>query len=535
MEQLTQVWSGLTTGRRAIVVAATAGMFAAVLYLAQLASQPRMALLYAGLDPSAAGEVVTALEARGAAVDVRGTAIYVPANERDALRLALAGEGLPQNGAQGYELLDSLTGFGTTSQMFDTAYWRAKEGELARTITSSRGIRAARVHISNPTNDPFRQGQVSSAAVTVTTTGAPLTSAQAVAIRFLVASAVAGLDAQNVSVIDSERGLMPSSEPGGTAQAGSADGRSDALRESVLRLLEARVGVGKAVVEVAIDTITEREEITERRFDPESRVPISSDTEESVNRSVNANSTGVTVASNLPEGEAGGAGDSSESSESRTREIVNFEVSETQRAVVREPGALRRLSVAVLVDGVETTDNQGVTTWESRSEAELEDLRQLVASAVGFDEARGDQITIRSMRFQQVPNLGAAEPLPLFDRLGLDLMSLIQIGILGLVSLLLGLFVVRPILLAKPKPPTTQLALPGSATESPGLAELPPLDGEVSGPGELDETLDFPDFEPLPDMGSDPADRLRMLVQERQDETIEVLSQWMNEQEEAAG
>lgn len=535
VEQLGQVWSGMDARRRVIVVASTLGMFAAVLLLAQMATKPRMALLYAGLDPAAAGEVVAALEARDALVDVRGTAIYTDAAQRDALRLSLAGDGLPQNGAQGYELLDSLTGFGTTAQMFDTAYWRAKEGELARTITATRSIRSARVHISNPTSDPFRQGQVGSASVTVTTTGGGLTQAQATAIRFMVASAVAGLAAENVSVIDGDRGLIPAGDEPGTSLAGGADARSDALRESVTRLLEARVGVGKAIVEVAVDTVSEREEITERRFDPESRVPISSDSEETSNRSVNAGGGGVTVASNLPEGDAGGAANSSESSETRTREVVNFEVSETQRAVLREPGALRRLSVAVLVDGVETMADDGSVTWAPRSTEELEDLRVLVASAVGFDEARGDQITIRSMEFQAPPPVGEAQPLPMLDRLGLDLMSLAQLGILALVSLILGLFVVRPILTARPAGGGSQLALPAADPAVQEMGALPPLEGEVSGPDEFGGGLDLPPFEPLPDIGSDPAQRLRQLVHDRQEETIEVLSQWMGDQEETAG
>ena len=535
MEQLIQVWTGMDARRRVVVVAATLAMFASVLFLTQIAARPRMALLYAGLDPAAAGEVVSALEARGAAVDVRGTAIYVEASARDALRLALAGEGLPQNGAQGYELLDSLTGFGTTAQMFDTAYWRAKEGEIARTITANRAIRAARVHISNPTSDPFRQGQIASASVTVTTAGIGLSTPQVMAIRYLVASAIAGLAPENVSVIDSERGLLNGPDAGTAAMSGGADSRADALRESVMRLLEARVGVGKAIVEVAVDTVSEREEITERRFDPDSRVPISSDSEETNNRAVNSGNGGVTVASNLPEGSAGGSASSSENSETRSREVINYEVSETQRAVLREPGALRRLSVAVLVDGVETPGADGSVAWTARAPEELEDLRQLVASAIGYDEARGDQITIRSLEFQPLPEAGEAEPLPLVDRLGLDVMSLAQIGILALVSLILGLFVVRPILTARPRPSPPQLAPPASGGGDGAFAGLPPLNGEISGPGDFPDALALPAFDPLPDLAADPAQRLRQLVSEKQDETLEVLSQWMNDQEETAG
>lgn len=540
MDQLISVWTGLDARRRITVVVASLGMFASVYFLTQLASQPRMSLLYAGLDASSAGEVVTALEARGAKVDIRGSAIYVEAAQRDALRLALAGEGLPQNGGQGYELLDALTGFGTTAQMFDAAYWRAKEGELARTITANRQFSAARVHISNPASDPFRQGQVDAASVSVTMASGSMTPAQATALRHLVASAVSGLDAQNVSVIDSAEGLVANMDDPATQAAGANDARAEALRTSVTRLLEARVGAGRAIVEVTVDPVTEREEFTERRFEPDSRVPISSDTEETTTTSSDTGSNGVTVASNLPDGDAGAAAGNSQSSEARTREVINFEVSETQRAVLREPGAVRRLSVAVLVDGVRATSADGVEAWSPRPADELSDLRDLVASAIGFDEARGDQITIRSMEFQPLPEIKPPLPPTFIETLSLDVMSLIQIAVLALVSLILGLFVVRPILSQKSAGPATpQLAAPPAAMDEPGelssggLPSLPALDGEVGGIGDFAPLGDLPSFDSIQSDGADPAARLRELIEQKQDETVEVLSQWMNDPQEA--
>jgi flagellar M-ring protein FliF len=534
LEQLGAIWSGLDGRRRFTVVAATLGMFVAVILLAQLASKPRMSLLYAGLDASSAGEVVAALEARGALVDVRGPAIYVEASQRDALRLALAGEGLPQNGGQGYELLDALTGFGTTAQMFDAAYWRAKEGELARTIVANRQFSAARVHISNPASDPFRQGQVESASVSVSMASGSMTPGQATALRYLVASAVTGLDPSMVTVIDSQTGLVPHMDDG-TSPSGQSDAREEALRASVTRLLEARVGVGRAIVEVSVEPITEREEITERRFEPDSRVPISSDSEETSTRSANAQGNGVTVASNLPEGDAAGSGGSSESSEPRTREVINYEVSETQRAVLREPGAIRRISVAVLVDGVLTTNEDGTSIWEPRSSEELDDMRELVASAIGFNETRGDQITMRSMEFQPLPEIEDPAPLSFLERASFDVLSLAQLAVLAIVSLVLGLFVVRPILTSAPAPQVAQIAPPteDDASELPEVASLPAMDGEVSDIGPLDDfqPLDLPAFGGM-DSEPDPADRLRQLIEEKQDETVEVLSQWMNDPQE---
>ena len=136
MQNLIQLWSALDMRRRVVIVGATIAMFLAVLALARAATSPSMALLYAGLEPSAAGEIVRALEQRGIAYEVRGESVFVPVTRRDETRMMLASEGLPASGGAGYELLDSLSGFGTTSQMFDAAYLRAREGELARTIKS---------------------------------------------------------------------------------------------------------------------------------------------------------------------------------------------------------------------------------------------------------------------------------------------------------------------------------------------------------------------------------------------------------------
>ncbi len=212
MQNVISTWNGLTLRRRLVVAGATIAVFVAVLMLARLSGAPRMELLYAGLDGRAAGEVVAALDTRGIAYEVRGDSIFVDATARDALRMSLAGEGLPSAGGQGYELLDSLSGFGTTSQMFDAAYWRAKEGELARTILAVPQVRAARVHISQGPDDPFRRAVTPTASVTVTTATGSLSEDQARALKHLVASAVAGMRPEDVQIIDTVGGLIAAAE-----------------------------------------------------------------------------------------------------------------------------------------------------------------------------------------------------------------------------------------------------------------------------------------------------------------------------------
>lgn len=567
MQQLLSVWSALDMRKRMIVVAATLAMFAAILGLSRMAARPDMALLYAGLDAASAGEVIKSLEAGGAAYEVRGGAIFVDSARRDELRLTMAAEGLPANTTQGYEILDNLSGFGTTSQMFNAAYWRAKEGELARTIMANPLIRSARVHLGNPSPQGLRQRDAATASVTVSTSGTALPPVQARALKYLVASAVAGLTPENVSVIDAQRGLIVTGDeaPGGFA---SASDRAEELRRNIQRLLEARVGYGNAVVEVSIETVSESESIRERVIDPNSRVAISSETEETTGTSSDSREAGVSVASNLPTGDAAGGGGQSTSSDSQTRERVNYEVSETTREIVKTPGAIRRISVAALVDGIRSTDADGVETWAPRPEEEMAALRALIASAVGFDESRGDVITLESLEFQPAP-ADASMPTPGFaERLNLDYMSIAQMMVLAVVALILGLFVLRPILTSgRSQAQAEQLPAPVSADSSAGLAagetglpdlgalgampgdgaaelpELPPLTGEIDDGGGFQNmaVADF-GFDDESDGGlpsldtaaSDPVERLRALIEERQSETVEILRGWMENAEETA-
>ena len=252
--------------------------------------------------------------------------------------------------------------------MFDAAYWRAKEGELARTIVSSPHVSSARVHIATTGSNPFQRGVTPKASVSVTPTGAPITPQQAKAIRFLVSSAVAGLASDDVAVIDANGALLGVADDAAPVLGGQD--KADVLKARVQRLLEARVGFGNSVVEVSVDTVSESEAIRERTFDPDSRVAISTDTEERSTSSSEAGGGDVTVASNLPD-EEGGAGENSSSQNSETRERVNYEVSETEREIVRAPGAVKRVTVAVLVNESSVLNENGEETFVPRDESEL--------------------------------------------------------------------------------------------------------------------------------------------------------------------
>ncbi len=549
VDQLLSFWTNLGVRRQILLVTATLGVFLGVLFIGRSAVTPDYALLYSGLDAAAAGEVVSALDQRGIPHEIVGGSIRVPRGQRDRLRMLLASEGMPANGTAGYELLDSLSGFGTTSQMFDAAYWRAKEGELARTIAANPGIRSARVHISNLSSRPFQSDDSATASINVTPAGTGISISQARALRFLVSSAVAGLPAEAVTVINGSTGEIVEPREGVAGYQAASD-RAAVYRTNLLRLLEAHVGIGNAVVEVNVETVSETETILERRFDPDQRVIISSDTTE---RSTSASGSGggaVTIASNLPDGDAAASGNDSQSSDTETRERVNFEVSETTREIRRMPGSVARISVAALVDGAPLAETG---EWVPRTEEELSSLEALIASAIGFDAERGDSITLRSLPLERSDLLELEGSLA--DGAGdsaLDTMSLIRLGVVALVTLILALFVLRPIVLRTPQIAQGQAdslddsrpvsneksqeavdwqasALSASPSTS-AISAVPPA-GQIA-PHMAVGAFDFPADEPSPPPPPIPVDaeavaRLRSLISERREETLEVLRGWM--------
>jgi len=521
VNQILSGWASLDSARKLIVALAAAATVICFVTILRLATSSDMALLYAGLEPATAGEVVASLEASGIAFEVRGGSIYVDSSLRDSTRLSLAAEGLPASGGIGYELLDSMNGFGTTAQMFDAAYWRAKEGELARTILASRDIRSARVHIATPPQQPFSRPTPVTASVTVTPARGAVDTAQAQAIRYLVSSAVAGLNSDDVAVIDSVNGVVIAGE-GGAADGpdpASIDPRAAQMKANLERLLSARVGAGKARVEVNIDADMDSQTITERVIDPTSRVAISSDLEEISESSQGGSGGAVTVASNLPAGDAAEVGGKDQSNRSETRERQNFEVSETRRERIIQPGQIRRVSVAVMVDGITSIDPDGNRSWAPRPEQEMAALRELIESAVGFDPARGDRISLQTLEFPSAPELGTTAGNSGLGLLDGSVLGLVQSIVLGTVALLLGIFVVRPLLTrapALPAPDESEMAVLGAAETAAEAIE-------TTAPAAL----------PTPEHTR--IRKLRDLMSERRDESADILRRWIEAPEQPEG
>jgi flagellar M-ring protein FliF len=469
------------------VLLLTLGLMA---WLAAAMTRPGMALLYGGLEPAVAGEVIRHLEELRVPHEVRDDAVLVAVAERDRVRMALAEMGLPRRGQAGYELLDQLGRFGTTTDMFNAAYWRAKEGELARTIAWLSNVEDARVHLVPLAREPFSRTTVDpSASITVTTEDrAPLSRRQAQAIRHLVALGVKGLRPERVTVIDAGAGIVlgPDHEYGGAATQSAQAERERRLQAEIEQMLAAHVGHGGVRVTVAVDLNHEAETVTERIFDPETQVAIHRDATEIEESSSEAEGAGaVSVAGNLPGGEpAAGAADSAQSERTESREVTNFEVSEVRRERQRPAGSIRRISVAVLLGGAWEPAADGPPTWRPQSAEEITAIRNLVESTIGFDAERGDKVTVESLPLQAAAGTSASEVASGFLPLLLgQLRYLAQALALVAVAFLAIWFVARPILAAPPARATAggQPALAGAD----GTAQLNAPKAEPHGTPQL--------------------------------------------------
>ena len=428
------------------------------IFLSSRLSSGGMALLYGDLDPQDSGQIIQTLQSKNIPYDIKagGKQIFVPGDQVLQLRVSLAESGLPGGGSVGYEIFDNNQGIGTTNFVQNINLVRALEGELARTIGAMRNVRGARVHLVMPRRELFsREKQEASASVVLQVQGsARLGNEQVQAIQHLIAAAVPGMDPQKISVLD-DRGQLLARGNGDSASAaaGTADemrvGFENRMRQAIIELLERTVGLNRVraeiTAEIDYDRVVENAEI----FDPDSQVARSTQTvQENENSSENDDQDTVTVQNNLPETEAtaAGAGTSAASQVSRTEETVNFEITKTIRNRIKESGQIKRLSVAVLVDGKYVENNDGDKVWQPRAADELAQLETLVKSAVGFNEQRGDSVEIVNMQFVKL------EPLEFDDGslfLGIskeEFMQLAEILVLAVVGLLVILLVVRPVL-----------------------------------------------------------------------------------------
>lgn len=490
--------------RLAAMGAVAAGILAFFIYLtSQLASED-MALLFADLSSKDSGQIIAELSQQGVPYTVSqdGSQIRVPSSQVGQLRLQMAEKGLPNDGSVGYEIFDQSSGLGTTNFVQNINRLRALEGELARTIRTIEGVQQARVHLVLPRRQLFtREQQQPSASIVLLMEGSQrLDKEQVLSIQHLVASAVPDMEPNLVSIVDQQgtllaRGGDADSLLGGTVTSQEMEANFEQnLARTLERLIERSVGPGNVRAEVAaemnFDHVTEKSEI----YDPDSQVARSvQEVEETESEVEGGNQENVTVENNLPADQAqqGQGEPGARSQASRTEETTNYEISKTVRTRVSEGGNVERLSVAILVDGRYVTNEAGERVYQERSEEELQQLEALARSAVGFDEARGDQLEVINMRFADpTADLQPAEPTRFLGLRVEQLMRAAELLVLGIVAVLILLLVVRPLVsriletpATPPSSPEAQLTAEGQPALAGPAGATPPA---VAGP-ELSE------------------------------------------------
>ena len=477
--------------RLVAVLGVGAAMVAFFVFLTTRIAAPAMSLLYADLDLKDSAQIVQKLDAMSVPYQLKGdgSQILVPGDQVARLRMTMAEQGLPRGGSVGYELFDKADSFGSSSAAQNVNQVRALEGELERTITGLGPVQSARVHLVLPRRDLFaRDAQEASASIVVKLRGAErLSKGQVAAIQQVVASAVPTLKPNRVSVVDGAGTLLArgDGQDANTATGVGAEQFQTDYETRIARgvedMLERSLGAGKARVDVRADIDFDRITTSSESFDPDGQVVRSTQTVTQNDDSTNGNDQPVTVTNNLPgQQNQATANNGGRTKNARNEETINYEISKTTRSQVREAGEVKRLSVAVLVDGTYTAKPDGTKEYAPRSPDELKQITTLVRSAIGYNEKRGDTVEVVNLKFAQPEEAPASAATAPSGFLGFEKADLIKIGetaTLAVVALLVILLVVRPLMF--------KLLEGGGApigAETAGLLTGPMTAGQLSAP-----------------------------------------------------
>lgn len=517
------------------------GLLGFIIFIAVRFSSPQMELLYGNMDQPTAKRVVQALEERNVPFQLAdgGATVQVPGADVLKMRVELSELAAGSNVSLGYELFDTMDSLGTTNFMQQVNLVRALEGELSRTIMAMAGVKGARVHLVMPKREMFsREVLEPSASVVIGMEAGRLKPAQVVSIQQLVAAAVPRLEPSKISVVDDRGTLLARTfEDDGQMMATTHEemrlAQESRLARSVEALLEQSLGAGKVRAEVNVAMNFDRIVVNEEIYDPEGQVVRSTVTVEEQNSSEDKEPDPVTVEGNLPDADFGAEGATSRSTEQRTEETTNFEVSRRVVNQIREPGQVDRISVAVLVDGIYERNADGMMEYQPRTQEQMDQLGQLVRAAIGYDADRGDEVTITNLPFfaaEQVEDLGPDIVFLWFTKDELVRMAE-GLGV-ALVAILVILLVVRPLItrafesLPAGGPRLSTAGAEMAALGGPGGAPPVPVEDEsLVEEYDADELIDIEKVEGRVKASS--FRKIGEIVEKHPDEALSIVRNWL--------
>lgn len=457
--RLRDVWNAMSLNQKVVSGGFIAALLLVSILMSTLGGMTKYTVLSAQLDPKDASEIAAVLDQKKIPFRVtqNGTAIEVPSDKADRLKMDLSAQGLPGSGIVGYEILDT-TNFGMSDFLQKINYRRAMEGELCRTLRTLEAVENASVKIAIPEPSLYRDSQQPTTASVMLKLrrGRALPERSVEAITNLIASSIEGLDPQDVTVVDSRGNLLTTPNRDGLAMMSSTQMEMKVsvdryMAEKIRTMLDGAFGPGKALVMVNADL----------DFDMLERISTSYDQEKSAIRSEErlevTNST-----------EQGGGEENT---------VTNYETGSVVEKLAKSSGSISKLTVSVMLDGRDSTtvDTKGKShvmkiPW---TEAQLNAIRTISENAVGFNPDRGDRLVVEYMEF-------SGEEMEAKDQMAIkaaivDSVKAISTGLVILASLGILLLIVR--IIVRSLDPT-RLKMPSEADFEKKKAELIKIEEE---------------------------------------------------------
>jgi flagellar M-ring protein FliF len=424
-----QIIKKLTFTQKIIIASVVLTAIIGIIIIIIIANKPTYNVLFSNLDPPDANKIIEKLNERGVKYELsdNGKTISIPKEQVYEMRLQLAGEGLPLSSVVGYEIFDK-TNFGISDFQQKVNYKRALEGEMVRTILKLEAVEGAQVKIVVPEKALFKEDQKKATASVVLKlkSSRGISSENVVAITNLIASSVEGLDPSNVTVIDSKGHLLSNVEPSNklasmTASQYDLKRKVEAyLSDKAQSMLDQVLGAGKSVVRVNAELNFNQTEKTTKSYDPNIII-----------RSQETNNQSEIVYDTNSETKRGTT-------------LTNYEVGETVEHLISEVGAVKKLSIAVMVDGTykdSERNGQYIREFIPRTLEEMTKITGVVKNAVGFDETRSDLLSIENIVF----DTSLEGEIGLKKKYEFDMMDIIKYALVAL-SMFGAVFILRSLL-----------------------------------------------------------------------------------------
>ncbi|MBR1777526.1 MAG: flagellar M-ring protein FliF [Alphaproteobacteria bacterium] len=529
-----QTLKNLGTGRLAAMGGVLIFLMGFLIYLATHLGSTEMAILFNELDPADTKNIIAQLEEQNVPYQLHknGTEIHVPVSDALKLRVQLA-ETVNAGSVVGYEIFDKAQSPGVGHDIINLQMLRALEGELSRTIKAIDNVKAARVHLVLPRREMFsREEQPPSASVIIRMEEkAKLNPKQVEAVQRLVAAAVPKMQMKDVSIMDARGTLLTKSfdDDEQMQMSSNEELRRDyekRLINSVQSLIEQSVGQEKVRVQASLEMDFDQVVVNKEVYDPDAQVLRSSTTIEE-NSHTDEREPIVSVEQNLPDADAKNVNQVTQKA-NRTEETVNYEISKEVISQVRKNGVIKRLSVAVIVDGTYLPKPDGSREYIPRTEKEMELLTTLVRSAVGYDATRGDTVEVINLPFFNPDELLALEdPVVFMNFTKQEVIKMVEGLCVAFVAVLVILLVVRPLIVKAFEQPETEEEERLLMAQS---EELQQLTGPASGGGlteseQLEELIDIAKVEGRVKASS--VKKIGEIIEQHPEEAVSIIRNWL--------